>query len=81
MSRWASRLQLVVTSVRVERVQEIKSSLIDLLAEDTPDNRTMENNWCLEDCFHELWDSIYSKKGLGWNKDPWVWVIDFEVKK
>jgi hypothetical protein len=28
-----------------------------------------------------LWDSINSKRGYGWDVNPWVWVIEFEVVK
>jgi len=28
-------------------------------------------------CVWGLWDSIYSN----WDKNPWVWVIEFEVIK
>lgn len=27
--------------------------------------------------FASLWDSINAKKGFGWDKNPWVWVIEF----
>lgn len=26
-----------------------------------------------------LWDSIYAKRGLGWDANPWVWVYTFKV--
>lgn len=28
--------------------------------------------------FSSLWQSMNPKEGLGWNDNPWVWVIDFE---
>jgi hypothetical protein len=31
--------------------------------------------------FHGLWDSINKKRGFGWDKNPWVWVIEFKVIK
>lgn len=27
--------------------------------------------------FKSLWDSINAKRGFGWEKNPWVWVIEF----
>ncbi|MDY6833803.1 MAG: hypothetical protein SVY53_03265, partial [Chloroflexota bacterium] len=27
---------------------------------------------------HLLWDSIYAKKGYGWEANPFVWVIEFK---
>ncbi len=29
--------------------------------------------------FHFTWDGIYSKRGLGWDANPWVWVVDFRI--
>jgi len=31
--------------------------------------------------FIELWDSLNSKRGYGWDKNPWVWVIEFKNSK
>ena len=25
-----------------------------------------------------LWDSINAKQGFGWDKNPWVWVVNFQ---
>ena len=39
--------------------------------------------WC--NCFNSrenfagLWENIYAKRGQGWDANPWVWVIEFEV--
>ena len=30
------------------------------------------------EAFENLWDSINVKRGYGWDKNPWVWVIEFE---
>ena len=29
--------------------------------------------------FTPLWDSLNAKRGFGWDKNPWVWAITFEV--
>jgi hypothetical protein len=75
MPRWASRTLLEVTEVRVERVASIKWD--DVIAEGCPDRGLPDNNPM--DWFHELWDSINAKRGYGWDINPWVWVISFEV--
>lgn len=28
--------------------------------------------------FKNLWNSINEKRGFGWEKNPWVWVVEFE---
>ena len=42
-------------------------------------------NWLINEhpveTFSKLWDSIYADKGYGWDKNPWVWVIKFDVIK
>jgi len=31
--------------------------------------------------FARLWDSIYLKRGYGWQTNPWVWIVEFSVKE
>ena len=33
------------------------------------------------DNFIKAWNEIYKEKGYGWDEDPWVWVIEFEVSE
>ena len=71
MPRWASRLSLTVTSVRVERVQEISEA--DARAEGVTDDGL---GGTAREMYARLWESI---NGAGsWAKGPWVWVIGFE---
>lgn len=77
MPRWASRINLEVTNIRVERVQDI--SMEDSIAEGiTPDfyNRTALCWWY--EFYGDLWDSINKKRGYGWYLNPWVRVIEFK---
>lgn len=71
MPRWASRTTLEVTNVKVERVQDISEE--DAKAEGVGCVYSME--------FAKLWDSINEKRGFGWDKNPWVWVVEFKVIK
>ena len=74
MPRWASRITLEITDVRVERLQEISEK--DAKAEGVmPDYPTA----LYASAFSELWNSINAKRGYGWDANPWVWVISFKV--
>lgn len=87
MPRWASRLTLKVTDVRIERVQDIaeeqcwregvkhidgKFDINQLSEMAKAFDGTFEDAKALFAC---LWDSIYQN----WNQNPYVWVIEFEV--
>jgi hypothetical protein len=82
MPRWASRLTLRVTDVRVQRLWEISEA--DAKAEgvssppegDHPEWSTYDS---YTDVFAELWDSLNAKRGLGWNANPWVAAYTFDV--
>jgi len=93
MPRWASRITLEVTGMRVQQVQEIsnedaQAEGIDVLEHwhDVREpvfadpERTMlihQGRIGLTAYFADLWDAIYAKRGLGWNANPWVWAITF----
>lgn len=79
MPRWACRILLEIVEVRVERVQEI--DCIGALNEGVRDFRTKENDWDLRDCYRDLWDDLNKKRGFCWDKNPWVWVIQFRKVK
>lgn len=92
MPRSASRIDLFVNSIRVERVQDITNE--DAKAEGIPDCKITNDIECLKceitekkfKCltrmgFKGLWDSINKKRGYGWDVNPWVWVVNFELIK
>lgn len=79
--KWASRLWLRVTDVRVERVQDITNE--DARAEGCPggphvDGYSEGNPADPYEEFAHLWDSINEKRGYGWNENPWTWAVTFE---
>jgi hypothetical protein len=81
MPRWASRITLEITDVRVERLQEINSVRHDdVLKEGWPFEFDSKDENPAE-AFRRLWDSINSKRGYPWASDPWVWVVEFRRVK
>lgn len=78
MPRKYCRLVLEVKAVRVERLQEIDETAIvsegvdcDVFTPDRPD--------ILQKKFKTLWNTLNAKRGYGWDQNPWVWVVEFEV--
>lgn len=72
MPRWASRILLEITDVRVERLNAITES--DASAEGITDTGFGD---LLVDGYRYLWKSIYGDDS--WQANPWVWVIEFKV--
>lgn len=79
MPRWASRITLEVVSVRVERVQDISDADAKAEGMTLDDSGRREGAGSFEDGFAIVWDRINSKRGLGWDVNPWVWVVEFKV--
>lgn len=74
MPRWASRITLEVTGVRVERLQDISEA--DALAEGVS-AILYEMRRATPRCdFQALWQSINGPDS--WAANPWVWVIEFK---
>lgn len=75
MPRWASRILLEITAVRVELLNDISEE--DAKAEGVkvgvfPGHEHMMH----QVAFSELWQSIYGAES--WRANPWVWVIEFK---
>jgi len=80
MPRWASRITLEITGIRVERLQEITSE--DCKLEGIPPHQmgnVIQEGYPVQKAFADLWDSINAKHGYSWEKNPWVWCIGFKL--
>ena len=73
MPRWASRITLEITNIRVQRLHDILSA--DAEAEGVLWKEKYMNP---VHAFVVLWDSINAKRGFEWDENPWVWVIEFK---
>jgi hypothetical protein len=82
MPRWASRITLRITNIRVERLQDISET--DARAEGCPypaewAGRFVDRDETAKTWFKSLWNHI---NGPGaWDDNPWVWVVAFERVK
>ncbi|HBQ8647968.1 TPA: morphogenetic protein [Klebsiella pneumoniae] len=85
MPRWASRILLEITNVRVERLNAISEE--DAAAEGVPPAGSLLPDYpgtfltpkgdfaTAKVAFQRLWESIYGAEN--WQANPWVWVIEF----
>ncbi len=76
MPRWASRITLEVTGVRVERLQDISQA--DCVAEGMPESTNGFLHHVVAD-YRKLWGDINGADS--WAANPWVWVIEFKQVK
>lgn len=95
MPRWASRLWLSVTDVRVQRLQEISEA--DAIAEGI-EARGSGSMWGWIDyleanpymtrhfgdprkSYETLWNSLDTEPGTRWDDNPWVVAVTFDVNR
>lgn len=79
MPRWASRITLEITSVRIERLQDIseQDAAAEGVATWAPGALSPESlNADPSDQFRWLWCSINGPDS--WGANPWVWVVEFK---
>lgn len=76
MPKEASRIWLRVKNVWPERLKDITPQEIiseGIKRDDNPATALLIDRWI------KLWDSINKSRGFGWQENPVVWVVDFEV--
>ncbi|WP_422366380.1 hypothetical protein [Pelagibius sp.] len=88
MPRWASRLTLEVTDVRIERVQAIseedaqsegaEEKFLTVIArpDGDPDYHIPSSH---RGGFAILWNSLNAKRGFVWDANPWVVAVTFKA--
>jgi len=74
MPRWASRITLEITAIRVERLQDISEQ--DAEAEGVKNSLHLQGGRFARDNFAHLWWSLHGDGS--WEANPWVWVIEFK---
>lgn len=81
MPRWASRLVLEITEVRVERIQSISDA--DILAEGIAEYAAaLKLQGGPRLAWIHLWEAINGKRDggrYGWHRNPWAWALTFRV--
>jgi len=85
MPRWASRINLEVVDIRVERASDI--SVEDIQSEGLEFMQHGKVNGHFTPCdeirayhaWQTLWDSINKKRGYGLETKAWVWVVEFKM--
>lgn len=87
MPRWASRLWLEVTEVRVQRLQDISGN--DARQEGIehaskwPHWRDYEGRFphmlTPRESFQTLWSTLHTKPGQRWEDNPWIVAVSFTV--
>ena len=79
MPRWASRILLEITHVRVERLQDISRS--DIRAEGLqcpPELASDDVSPNYRDWYPAAWKELWNSTGGDWDANPWVWVVEFK---
>jgi hypothetical protein len=82
MPRWASRITLEITDVRVQRLQDISEE--DAIAEGIKFlngrytfNEGLHESRTAKESYMALWESI---NGVGsWDVNSWVWALSFRI--
>jgi len=81
MPRWASRINLRITAVRAEKIQDISED--DIMAEGVQTDSHFLNNFFTmnmnaespKEAYRKAWQKQYG--ATSWEVNPWVWVIEF----
>ncbi|WP_159245024.1 hypothetical protein [Pseudomonas koreensis] len=79
MDRDDCRVELEITSVRIERLQDI--SRADIRAEGLqcpPELASDDVSPNYRDWYPAAWKELWNSTGGDWDANPWVWVVEFK---
>lgn len=83
MPRWASRLWLEVTDVRVQRLQSISRNDCYEEGIERPVMPNYGSDVCATDNarngYRKLWNSLHTEPGTTWEANPWIVAVSFNV--
>lgn len=77
MPRWASRVWLEVSEVRVQRLHDIseEDARAEGLGPDPEDFYGMDpRGW-----YRDLWNTLHTKPGQRWDDNPWIVAVSIDV--
>jgi hypothetical protein len=91
MPRKIARIELEITDIRVQRIQEIsagdvEAEGIDVISDlplapiphDSSDDLIL---FVAQRKYRAIWDALNAKRGFGWESNPWVWALTFCMVK
>ena len=82
MPRNAARIFLWVVSIRAERLQDISEEDAKAEGANLRDGKNVGFEEKMRrseiERFADLWDGLNADRRLGWEVNPWVWVVEFE---
>lgn len=90
MPRWASRLTLIVTDVRVQRLGDMSED--DAVAEGIYQpggvsfgwtHDAAQPDWWIDPvfAFRKLWNTLHTDPGTRWEDNPWIYGVIFDVRR
>ncbi|MFM0210745.1 hypothetical protein PQQ96_25430 [Paraburkholderia sediminicola] len=81
MPRWACRLELEITNVCIERLQDIggANAIAEGVHSGSWEYDNGEGTETARESYQCLWDNLNAARGYGWDANPWVWVVQFRT--
>ena len=86
MPRWGSRMELEITEVRLQKLQDITEPEAVAEGVQVVRNGVTKNDYLADeedkdllgavDLYRAVWESLH---GVGsWDQNPWIWVVTFQ---